>query len=106
MPVIGVPQTDFGWALMCLRGGDRVARRGWNAQGQFVALQWGYPAGVPANEPTAKAIGVPVGTMIVFDQYFVLRNADGHYVPWTPSTGDCLAMDWYTVDTEPVEGEL
>lgn len=85
---------DFGYALTRLRGGDRVTRKGWNAAGQWVVLQKGYPEGVAINANTADATGIPESTVCIFRPYLLLRTADGSFVPWQPTVSDALAKDW------------
>ncbi|WP_433242434.1 DUF2829 domain-containing protein [Actinomadura nitritigenes] len=85
---------DFGYALTRLRGGSRVTRNGWNASGQWVVLQDGYPDGIAINGNTAAATGIPEGTVCRFRPYLMLRCADGAFVPWQPTTSDVLAEDW------------
>src|SRR5689334_18191426 len=95
-----VPYTDFGWALVALRMGHKVARREWVALGMdiWVVMQKGYPAGIPINKNTAEATGIPEGTLIAFRPYLLLKTNDGTFVPWTPSSVDVLAEDWVTVE--------
>jgi hypothetical protein len=87
---------DFGQALAALKNGSKVAREGWNGPDQFVALQAGYPDGIPINANTAQATGIPVGTVCRFRPYLMLQTADGSHVPWAPSVSDVLAEDWRT----------
>ena len=87
---------DFGEALTLLRSGARLARRDWNAADQFVVLQAGYPDGIPINANTARATGIPEGTVCRFRPYLMLRTADGSFVPWAPTVSDVLAEDWAT----------
>lgn len=86
----------FGRALHALKHGQRVARAGWNAPGQFVVLQAGYPDGIPINQNTADATGIPQGTVCRFRPYLMLHTADGSFVPWAPAVSDVLAEDWVT----------
>lgn len=88
---------DFGQALNRLRAGDRLAREGWNAGGQWVVLRAGYPDGIPINADTAAATGIAQGTVCAFRPYLMLRTADGSFVPWAPSVTDVLAWDWLSV---------
>lgn len=88
---------DFSLALVGLKSGGRFARAGWNASGQFVVLQRGYPDGIPINQNTAEATGIEQGTVCVFRPYLMLRTADGSFVPWAPTVSDVLAEDWETV---------
>jgi hypothetical protein len=93
--VIDVSQAaDFSAALLALKGGARITRLGWNGQGQYVSFQEGYPYGVPINANTAKATGLPYGTVARFRPYLLLRTAQGEFVPWVASISDLLAEDW------------
>jgi hypothetical protein len=83
---------DFGRALEYLRAGHRVTR--WNATGQYVVLQAGYPDGIAINGNAARATGLPEGTVCQFRPYLLLRTADGSFVPWSPTVSDVLAQDW------------
>ncbi|MEO3860891.1 DUF2829 domain-containing protein [Acrocarpospora sp. B8E8] len=85
---------DFSAALIDLKQGMKITRDGWNASGQYVVLQHGYPDGVAINANTANATGIPEGTVCAFRPYLVLRTADGSFVPWAPTVSDVLADDW------------
>jgi hypothetical protein len=84
----------FDDALPQLRAGQRMTRDSWNAPGQFVVIQAGYPDGIPINANTARATGLPEGTVCRFRPYLMLRTADGSFVPWQPTVSDVLAGDW------------
>jgi hypothetical protein len=88
--------VDFSLALTALKTGARIARTGWNAAEQFVVLQAGYPDGIGINANTARATGIPEGTVCAFRPYLMLRAADGSFVPWAPTVSDVLAEDWQT----------
>lgn len=88
----------FAWALSCLQLGFLVSRYGWNAPGQYVAYQAGYPDGIPINANTARATGIAEGTVMRFRPYLMLKTADGSFVPWTPTQSDMLTKDWYRVE--------
>ncbi|PPA87680.1 hypothetical protein C4A75_00220 [Brevibacillus laterosporus] len=85
---------NFGQALELLKSGDRVARSGWNGKGMFLAHQAGYPDGIPINNNTAKATGIPEGTVCKFHPYIIIKTTDGAFVPWLASQTDLLAEDW------------
>jgi hypothetical protein len=89
--------SDFGWALECLRGGLKVARKGWNGKGMWIVLQEAYPNGIPINKNTAKATGMPEGTVCKFLPYIMMKTADDAFVPWLASQTDILANDWETI---------
>lgn len=85
---------DFGWALAELREGEKVCRTGWNGKNMYIFLQPGYPEGVPINQNTAKATGIPAGTEGYFRPYLMMYTAQGDFVPWVASQTDILADDW------------
>lgn len=68
--------NHFERALGACKDGCRITRAGWNASGQHVEAQ--YP-------DKGSRMSLP---------YLVLRNAQGHLVPWVPSQGDLFAYDW------------
>ncbi len=90
---------DFSEALVELKHGHKISREGWNAGGQFAVLQAGYPDGIAINDNTARATGIPAGTVCSFRPYLMLCTADGSFVPWAPTVSDVLAEDW---DAQPV----
>lgn len=85
---------DFGAALKAVKAGARIARTGWNGKGMWLAYQAGYPNGIPVNANTARATGIPEGTVCRFLPYLMMRTADGSFVPWLASQTDILAEDW------------
>jgi hypothetical protein len=91
-------EPSFSQALYDLKSGRRVARRGWNGKGMWLALQAGYPDGIPINANTAKATGLPEGTVCKFLPYIMMRTAGGEFVPWLASQTDILGDDWFVVD--------
>ncbi|WP_405909536.1 DUF2829 domain-containing protein [Streptomyces sp. NBC_00828] len=89
---------NFGEALESLKEGARVGRAGWNGKGMYVALQAGYPDGIPINANTAEATGIPQGTVCRFRPYLMMKTAgDNEFVPWVISQTDALADDWARV---------
>lgn len=92
---------DFSEALQAAKWGHRITRDGWNGSGMWVVLQHGYPEGIAINANTARATGIPEGTVQVFRPYLMMRTVDGSHVPWVASQSDLLAADW-AVATSPV----
>ena len=88
---------DFGEALNLCKNGNKIARSGWNGKNMFVVYQKGYPEGIPCNLQTAEAWGMNEGDNFICNPYLQIKNADGSHSMWAPSTGDCLANDWYVV---------
>jgi hypothetical protein len=68
----------FSTALIYLKGGDRLARAGWNGPNQYVALF--TPPLADKNLP-----------------YLYIKTVTGHTVPWLASQTDLLAEDWMVV---------
>lgn len=90
---------DFGQVLYALKAGKKLAREGWNSgKGMWIVIQRGYPEGISINKNTADATGLPLGSNQKFLPYFMLKTADGAFVPWTPSQVDLLEEDWVFVD--------
>lgn len=88
---------DFSEALSLLKNGCKLSRSSWNAFGQMIFYQKGYPNGIAINKNTAEATGIPIGTTCRFSPYFMLLNAQGVFTPWVPSNGDLLAEDWFVI---------
>lgn len=85
---------NFGDALERIKGGQRVARLGWNGRGMFVFLVPGSTFTV--NRPPLLGI-YPEGTVINYHAHIDMRTADGMIVPWLASQTDVLAEDWLVV---------
>ena len=88
---------NFSTALMALKEGHKLTRKGWNGKNQFVYL-------VPANKydaitEAAKSIADEDGK-VSYRAYFALRTAQGDVCTWAPSVSDCLAEDWEVVEEE------
>ena len=98
LPVYGGFEMNFSDALINLKNQKQLSRSAWNANGQFVMYQKGYPNGIAINKNTAEATGIPEGTTCRFSPYLMLLNAEGVFVPWVPSMGDLLAEDWYIIN--------
>lgn len=88
---------SFGSAIELAKRGKRVARKGWNGSGMYVAIMPGYPDGVPCNAATAELHGIPVGTAISINKYWVIKTPGGSISTWAPSGSDSLAEDWVEV---------
>lgn len=71
---------DFGQAIHELRRGFKVARRGWNGRGMWVALQ-------KPDEHSKMTL-----------PYIYMSTVSGELVPWTPSGTDIFGRDWSVID--------
>lgn len=84
-PISGM---SFGDALVALKAGAKVARRGWNGKGMWLAYV------------SSGAYDVGVKTMIGADDllpWIGMKTADNGFVPWLASQTDMLAEDWGVV---------
>lgn len=89
---------DFGQAIRFAKNGRKVARAGWNGANMYAVVMPGYPNGIPVNDVTATAHGVPAGHVMRFRPYWALYTAQGDVASWAPSGSDTLAEDWMIVD--------
>jgi hypothetical protein len=89
--------VDFSDALRQCKNGNGIQRAGWNGKDMYVVYQPGYPDGIGINANTARATGLPEGTVCKFLPYLMLRTAQGDFVPWLASQTDLLADDWALV---------
>lgn len=82
---------DFSQALIHLKVGKRVRRRGWNGKGMSLFL-------VPGSQfkvNRSPLLGIyPEGTEIRYQPHIDMKTADGSVVPWLASQSDILAEDW------------
>lgn len=79
---------DFGKALEALKEGKRVARRGWNGKGIYIAMQ-------RPNEYSKMTLPY----IYIVTNGLVTDNPDAPkgVVPWLASQTDMLAEDWVIV---------
>lgn len=90
----------FGEALIALKEGKRLTRKGWNGKNLSVVYQKGYPEGIPCNQNTAEAWGLEPGDLFKCEPYLQISTVDGSHAMWVPSIRDCLAEDWEVVGRE------
>lgn len=94
---------SFGHALVALKAGQKVARRGWNGKGMFLYL---VPANsYPAQTDAAKEYWKGKGTgetlegnpLVPYGAYIAMKTAQENVVPWLASQTDVLADDWQVI---------
>jgi hypothetical protein len=73
----------FSEALLALKCGSSVQRKGWNGGGQFLTLQQ------------------PDGFSKITLPYIYITTVQGDRVPWLASQTDLLAADWQIVVPVP-----
>lgn len=90
-----VNALSFGHAVIALKAGHKVARKGWNGKEMFVFLV--NSSNFTVNR--APLLGIyPNGTNINYRAHIDMRTADGSIVPWVASQTDILADDWFIVN--------
>lgn len=91
---------DFGIALRHLKDGKRVARKGWNGKGMWLALTPGSTIqDTFARSGAVKAQVDHEGVEeVVILPHIDMRSADGSIViGWLASQTDMLSEDWELV---------
>jgi len=87
--------TTFSSALVWLKEGKKVARKGWNGKGMFIFLVQGSQFKVNR----APLLGIyPEGTEITYQPHIDMKTVDDSIVPWLASQSDLLAEDWEVLD--------
>lgn len=101
---------DFGQALSFLKGGQQLARTGWNGKDMFIYMTVGNTVAkdfIPkfASLPEAvKNFLAAKGEDVVFAPSVTMYTASGVMQPgWLASQADMLADDWYLVPETPVK---
>lgn len=91
-------ESDFGFAIKALKAGQKVARRGWNGKGMFLALMPGFfIAPELVNERTRKFVTDPTQGLDC-GAYIVMWTAQKVWQPgWLASQADMLSDDWEVV---------
>ncbi len=64
---------SFGDAVLLLKQGKKVARKGWNGKGMYIRF---------------------VDTTQELNRHFEIYNSSQTFDTWVPSVSDCLAEDW------------
>jgi hypothetical protein len=70
---------DFSTALIKLKKGYKVARKGWNGKGMYVFIN----TNIDDIEP-----------------FLVIRTVNKTYNTWVPSISDLLSNDWGMVEND------
>jgi hypothetical protein len=92
----------FGLALEAMNKGEKVARKGWNGKGMWIAKSGPTPVLLEAdkfwNKHSKKAAEENGGSMEVLP-YLIMKTADNKILMgWLASQTDMLAEDWEIVD--------
>lgn len=96
---------DFGMAIVALKRGLCVARKGWNGKNMFLTLQQGSEVdGDSMRNEGAK--NFYSGCKCRITPHIDMKAADGTYVVgWLASQTDMLAEDWEVVEPVPLKDQ-
>lgn len=93
--------APFESALAALKGGERVARAGWNGKGMYLFLLTHVPARIMPPMPVSAYRGAELPPAAVqtyyLEPFICMKTADYKMVPWLASQTDILAKDWEIV---------
>lgn len=81
MDMIGISEGSFEWALMPLKNGARVQRKGWNGKGMWIEYCNGKDHSFSVIEP-----------------FLLIKNIKNSFNTWVPSISDLFAEDWEVVE--------
>lgn len=94
-------RMSFGHAIVMLKAGKRVARKGWNGKGMWLVLVRGTPvAELRKGTVYQEATGLDVLEILPHIDMWTI-NAEGRraMLPgWLASQSDMLADDWTVVE--------
>ena len=74
---------DFSDALREAKAGNKIARKGWNGKGMWVAC-----------EPVINKVTNHEVTANISHPLLLIKNANGTFATWVPSITDIFAEDW------------
>lgn len=83
------PACSFGWALVHLKAGHRVAREGWHRSGMWLELV--VPDEQSRISHACICLRIPETAPMM-----------AQCIPWTASQADMLTEDWF-VDAPPAK---
>lgn len=95
-------EFDFGFAITALKAGKKVARKGWNGKGMWLAYSPGAKK-LPAESfwagPNQKYAWEEGGGFATVLPCITMKTADGDILMgWLASQSDMLAEDWVIVE--------
>lgn len=90
-------EMNFGGALELLKRGYKMARKGWNDKGMWVALG-GQPVELDADKfwnAHNREFAESNGGKATVQPYLTMKNAQGEIqMGWAPTQPDLLSDDW------------
>lgn len=88
-PVGVAPIGSFSWALMRLKEGAKIQRKGWNGKGMWIAV-YEQPPHIPV---TVSGYDGNIDVPMLF-----IKTVKGTLNTWVPSISDLFAEDWEVVE--------
>lgn len=85
-------KMGFEFAILSLKSGKKVARKGWNGKGMWLYMVPGSTFNVAEGRPLAAHL--PVGEEVKYNAHIDMKAADGSHFAWNPNALDLLADDW------------
>jgi len=87
------PLYSFGTALLLMKKGIRIARKGWNGKDMYIYY-------VPENtyKSVTDVAKKEFGEYVPYGAYIAMKTAQGNVVPWLASQTDLLSDDWMLLD--------
>lgn len=86
---------DFGEAIRRVKGGARVARKGWNGKKQYIELATELSYRIKSHGSVINVNHEDIGSKAI-----AFIGTRGIQVGWLASQADMLADDWYEVKKE------
>ncbi len=88
-------EMDFGTALMNLKAGHKVSRKGWNGKGQYIELAQNisYQTGNAEHGTIVNCNHDAIGNKAI-----AFVGTSGVQMGWLASQADMLAEDWVVVE--------
>lgn len=80
----------FSDALVILKAGQKVARKGWNGKNMWLRICRSY------SDPHFKVTETPEAEGTLMD-WIGMKTATNTFVPWLASQSDLLTDDWEIV---------
>lgn len=83
----------FDKAIIALKGGRRVARKGWNGKNQYVVLAFMQNCTTATRESLSHPEHDATG-----NKFLLFVGTSGYQCGWLASQADMLAEDWEVVE--------
>ena len=80
---------NFGEAIIALKEGKRVARKGWNGKEQYIELA------TSISYKNTKGEIINAEHQTIGNQAIAFVGTSGVQLGWLASQADMLAVDWY-----------